>query len=419
MIRKTVGVAATGLLILGLAACSPSGESDPAPEGPKPTTGESAGNGGDWEAGVDKIRVGLIAPMTGPFAILGIAQENAMQVVVDKINADGGIGGAQLEIVIRDMQLDPAKGVQYATELAGDSNVKMVVGPSITAFYNAAKSAFEENQVLNCQPAVVGGSFADLEYGFRMENSATQDVLRNLQYLKQEGKTTVGLIYEGDDAGKDYYELLTTHGPDYGVTVVGYEHTRGDDTSHNTYVRNLADADAIFISNNASGAMTASAAAEVGYDGLVIGGSGAQNVFFLEAAGDSAVGMIFDAPMYQYPLRDKDSWTPGYKEFIDAAIDQYDVMEGPKSGATMPNAVAIAGDCIFALAAAADAAQSLEGPALASAMANLSIPGEQTPSGCKIEPDENHDSYPLDCIRLYQWQKDDEGWYTIDITPED
>ncbi len=416
MLKKTLGVAASTLLFLSVAACSDGEES---PGAPAAEGGADSGSSSGWDAGTDTISIGLIAPMTGPFAILGISQENALNVMVDNINAEGGVGGAELEVITRDMQLDPAKAVQAAAELSGDSNVKMVVGPSVTSFYNAANSAFEQNQVLNCQPAVAAGSFADLEYGFRMENSAEQDVTRNLQYLQQEGITSVGLVYEGDDSGQDYFDLLNKLGPEYGVTVAGYEETRNDDTSHNTYVQNLSDAGAIFISNNASGAMTAAAAADVGYEGLLIGGSGAQNVSFLEGAGEAAEGMIFDAPMYQYPLKDKESWTPGYKAFIESAIDQYGVFEGPKTGATMPNAVAVTADCVFAFTAAANEAQSLEGVELAKAMAELSIPGEETPSGCRIEPDEVHDAYPLECIRLYQWQKDDEGWYTVDITPED
>ncbi|WP_256839425.1 ABC transporter substrate-binding protein [Ornithinimicrobium faecis] len=404
-------VAATAL---ALTAAGCSGKGDP-PGSP----GEGTAAPGEWSAGTDTVRIGLISAMTGPFAVLGISQQNGMQVVADQINESGGIGGAQIEIVSRDMQLDPGKAVQHAHELAGDPTISFVVGPSITSFYNAASDAFEQQETPNCQPAVVGGSFADLDYGFRMENSATQDVIRNLEYLQQEGITSVGLIYEGDDAGKDYAAIITELGPEYGVELAGYEETRNDDVSHVSYVQALRDAGAIWISNNASGAKTMAAAQQEGYEGQMIGGSGAQNVSFLEAAGDAAEGAIFDAPMYQFPLRDKDSWTPGYADFVEAVEAAYGLNVGPNTGAEMPQGVAVAGDCVYAFAAAADAAESLEGQAVAAAFANLSLPADETPSGCRIEPDEEHESYPLECIRLYQWQQDEDGWYTVDITVGD
>ncbi len=269
--------------VMVIAGCS--GKADtPAPGAAGGSTGGSTG-GSSWSAGQPTVKVGLISAMTGPFAVLGISQQNGMQVAVDRINAAGGVGGAKLEIVTRDMQLDPGKAVGFANELAGDPSVSFVVGPSITAFYNAAKGTFESNKKLNCQPAVAGGTFADTTYGFRMENSATQDVTRNLEYLQSKGLTKVGLVYEGDDTGKDYAKLMTDLGPKYGVTLVGFEQSRADDASHVAYVQSLMDkgAQAIWISNSGSGAKTMAAAEQAKFDGLMIGGSGAQNISFLEA----------------------------------------------------------------------------------------------------------------------------------------
>ncbi|MEO7130566.1 MAG: ABC transporter substrate-binding protein [Dermatophilaceae bacterium] len=402
--------------VMVIAGCS--GKADtPAPGAAGGSTGGSTG-GSSWSAGQPTVKVGLISAMTGPFAVLGISQQNGMQVAVDRINAAGGVGGAKLEIVTRDMQLDPGKAVGFANELAGDPSVSFVVGPSITAFYNAAKGTFESNKKLNCQPAVAGGTFADTTYGFRMENSATQDVTRNLEYLQSKGLTKVGLVYEGDDTGKDYAKLMTDLGPKYGVTLVGFEQSRADDASHVAYVQSLMDkgAQAIWISNSGSGAKTMAAAEQAKFDGLMIGGSGAQNISFLEAAGDFASGAIFDAPEYQYPLRDKASWTPGYQAFVTAVEKEFGTNVGPKTGAKSPKGVAVAADCIDAFAAAANQAKSLDGTALATAFGSLDIPADKTASGCQIKPDKDHESYPLDCIRLYKWEKDAKGWFTTDIT---
>jgi branched-chain amino acid transport system substrate-binding protein len=378
---------------------------------------DEGGEGTGWDAGTNEIQIGLVAPMTGAFAVLGVSQENSMQVVVDQLNETGGIGGAEVSLVTRDVGLDPARAVAAATELAGDPRVKLVVGPSITSFYNATKAIYEENQMVNCQPAVAGGTFDDLTFGFRSQDRLTDVAGRILEYLQSQNVTTIGEVYEADDTGAQVESLLTEQGPAYGISMTGYEESRPDDQTHLPYVQNLADAGAIWISSNASGALTMAAAAEAGYEGVLVGGSGLQNISFLEAAGDAAAGAAFAAPNYQYPLRDRSTWKPGYREHIEAVEQRFGVNEGPNTGATSPKGTAIAADCVLAYARAADAAQSIDATAVATAMESLSIPDTETPSGCVVEPGPEHEFYSADCIRVYQWQHDSEGWFTTDVTP--
>ncbi len=399
--------AAAAVLVVAAAGCS--SKEDRRTPGPSGSAG--------WSAGTDEVQIGLVAPMTGPFAVLGVSQQNSMQVVVDQINAAGGIGGAKVKIVTRDVGLDPAKAVAAATELAGDQRIKLVVGPSITAFYNAAKATYEQNKKVNCQPAVAGGTFNDLTYGFRSQDRLTDDVERILQYLKSKNITTIGEVYEGDDTGKQVNDLLKSKGPQYGVQLVGYEQTRTDDQTHLPYVQKLASAGAIWISSNVSGAKTMAAAAEAKYKGVLVGGSGVQNISFLEAAGDAAAGTVFAAPNYQFPIRDRATWKAGYKTHTEAIEAKYGVNTGPKTGAKSPKGTAIAADCVYAYWKAADAAKSLDSAKVAAAIADLSLPDTETPSGCAIKPGAEHEFYTLACIRAYMWQKDGQGWFTADVTP--
>jgi branched-chain amino acid transport system substrate-binding protein len=397
----------TAALVVAAAGCS--SKEDRAAE-------NANGGQASWSAGTAEIQIGLVAPMTGAFAVLGVSQQNSMQIVVDQINAAGGVGGAKLTIVTRDVGLDPAKAVAAATELAGDQRVKLVIGPSITSFYNATKAIYEQNKMVNCQPAVAGGTFKDLTYGFRSQDRLTDDVEKILQYLKSKNITTIGEVYEGDDTGKQVNELLTTVGPKYGVQAVGYEQTRTDDQTHLPYVQKLANAGAIWISSNVSGAKTMAAAAEAKYKGLLVGGSGVQNISFLEAAGDAAAGTVFAAPNYQFPIRDRSIWKAGYKTHIEAIESKFGVNTGPQTGAKSPKGTAIAADCVYAYWKAADAAKSIESGKVTSAIANLSLPDTETPSGCAIQPGTQHEFYSLACIRIYKWQKDGQGWFTEDVT---
>lgn len=371
-----------------------------------------------WSAGFDALKIGLAGPLTGPFATLGVGHQNSLQVMIDHLNAEGGLGGAKLQLEVRDTGLDPAKAVQAATEFAGDQTVVLAVGPSITAFYNAAKGAYEANRKVNCQPTVAAGTFADLKYGFRAQESWELSVTKILTWLKAEGVPSIGLIYEADETGKYVDELLTEHSPSFGLTYAGYQSTRPDDQSHRAQVDALKDAEALFISSSSSGATTMGALEAAGYKGQIVSGSGMQNIAFLEAAGDSAQGAVFAATNYQWPIRDRNTWQPGYRAHIESVEKVYGFNRGPLSGATSAKGSGWAADCLFAYAKAADKVQSIDPDKIVGALLELDVPAGETPSGNSLTPDASHEFYDEGDVHLYKWSKDAEGWFTEDVTPK-
>ncbi|MCC5577291.1 ABC transporter substrate-binding protein [Microtetraspora sp. AC03309] len=404
-VKWTVAAAVSALVLSGCAS-------------KEERAGASAQAGGaGWSAGSDTIKIGLIAPMTGPYSVLGILQENSIRVEMDRINQAGGVGGAKLELVIRDSALDPGKAVQAANELVGDGQVRMVVGPSLSAFYNAAKAIYEQNRKINCQPGVGTGDFSVLKYGFRSQDPNDIGVKKMMHYLHGQGVKSIGLVYEADDTGKAIDGYITASAKEYGITYLGYQQTRPDDQSHRPYVDKLKDAGAILVSSNASGAKTMAAADEAGYKGVMAGTSGLQNVTFLDAAGDLAIGSVFSAGNVQFNIRDHSTWKPGYKAHVETIVSKYGVVEGPKSGAKMPKGTAIAADCVTAFAAAAENAKSIDPDKLAGAMTALDIPDSATPSGNAIKP-ADHEFYHVDDIHIYRWDKDAEGWFITDVTPK-
>ncbi|QKW36784.1 ABC transporter substrate-binding protein [Actinomadura sp. NAK00032] len=394
--RRSVVTVAAGLAALAVTATGCSGKA----AGDKP-----------------EIQIGLISPMSGPFAVLGISQQNSLNVEIERINNAGGLDGSKLKLVTRDSGLDPGKAVQAANEMAGNDAVKLVIGPSLTAFYDAAKGTYEKSEKLNCQPAVSTGSFAGLKYGFRSQDPAELDGQLVVDWLKQEGVTSLGLVYEGDDTGKNTDALMKKLLPQAGIKYLGWQVSRADDQSHRAYVEKFGDAGAIMISSSVGGAKTMAAAAQAGYKGKIVGaGSGMQNISFIEAAGDAAKGAVFPAALYEYPTRKpRTEWMPGYRKHTEAIEQKYGKNVGPKSGAQSPKGAAITADCLFAFEQAVKSTKSTDAAKLAAAIQALDVPAEQTPSGNAIKPGPSHEFYHQ--VHLYQWNKDGKGWYTKEISP--
>ena len=54
----------------------------------------------------DTIKIGLTGPLTGGAAIYGIAVKNSAMLAIDEINAEGGLDGVMLELVMHDDKHD-------------------------------------------------------------------------------------------------------------------------------------------------------------------------------------------------------------------------------------------------------------------------------------------------------------------------
>lgn len=73
------------------------------------------------------IKIGLVAVVSGPLAEIGESHERGAKLAVKQINADGGIDGRKVELVVKDEKGDPATSVQVARELMSDG-VKLIAG---------------------------------------------------------------------------------------------------------------------------------------------------------------------------------------------------------------------------------------------------------------------------------------------------
>ena len=61
-------------------------------------------------------RVGIITDQTGPLSFMGIANTNVARMVVDDINADGGLLGHPIELFIEDSATEDKAAEAAATK---------------------------------------------------------------------------------------------------------------------------------------------------------------------------------------------------------------------------------------------------------------------------------------------------------------
>ncbi len=97
----------------------------------------------------DTIKIGLIASLSGPSAKSGEAITRGLTVAIDEINAAGGLLGKQVELLRRDDENNPGKGLVAARELVQREKVAVLFGGlqtpvslAIVPFMNQSKAVF-------------------------------------------------------------------------------------------------------------------------------------------------------------------------------------------------------------------------------------------------------------------------------------
>jgi len=77
----------------------------------------------------EPIKIGLVTALSGQSALAGESLSRGLQVAIDEINASGGLlGGRKLELVRRDDEANPAKGIFAARELIHKEKVAAIFG---------------------------------------------------------------------------------------------------------------------------------------------------------------------------------------------------------------------------------------------------------------------------------------------------
>src|SRR3954471_1822086 len=110
----------------------------------------------------ETIKVGMIADQTGPLSFMGIANANVARLVVDEINAGGGLLDRQLELHLEDGETTDSAAEACAARLVEQDHVDVVFGGIYSSSRQAIKGpAVVEGKTLYVYPEQYEGQESD------------------------------------------------------------------------------------------------------------------------------------------------------------------------------------------------------------------------------------------------------------------
>src|SRR5713226_2563727 len=113
---------------------------------------------GTGAQGQEKLKIGIIATLSGPPAVLGQQLRNGFNLAVKDLN--GKLGGRDVEVIVADDELKPDLAVTKAKALIERDKVDFVVGPIFSNILAAIMKPATEGGAILISPNAGTSSFA-------------------------------------------------------------------------------------------------------------------------------------------------------------------------------------------------------------------------------------------------------------------
>src|SRR5258706_9679628 len=247
------------------------------------------------------IKIGLVTALSGQSARAGEAITRGLTVAIDEINAKGGVLGRKLELVRRDDEATPAKGVIAARELLYKEKVTVLFGGLDTPVSIAIVPIVNEAKVPFMGPWAAGTPItrngANPNFVFRV--SAVDEIVDKamLQYSQKAfNAKNCGMILVNNPWGESNEKGLSAALSAKGMKPAGIEKFEGNDVDVVPQLTRLkaAGADCLFLVGNVGpSAQVVKSLDRMGWKPPVVSHWGPAGGRFTELAGPSAKDVHF------------------------------------------------------------------------------------------------------------------------------
>ena len=217
----------------------------------------SFGYVGDEATAKEAIKIGAFFDLSGPASFIGTPTKLVAEMVVEKINKEGGINGQPLELVIGDTEGDPTRALMVAKRLVEREKIVALIGPTRTGTGMAVKKYLESKQIptlmtVGGDPVIMEGvhggkNFGTAKWIFKSPQRSSIAVTKVYQYLKAKKVKEIALITASDGFGRDGKRWLTKLAPKYGLKIVADESFGVRDADMTTQLTKIKNTDAQVI----------------------------------------------------------------------------------------------------------------------------------------------------------------------------
>jgi branched-chain amino acid transport system substrate-binding protein len=216
----------------------------------------------------ETVKIGILLPLSGPAASIGVNSLNGHKLAVEEINEAGGIkslGGAKIELIVADSGGDPKVGMTQAERLITKDKVVAIMGAYQSSVTYPSTQVAEKLQIPYLVPSSYLPTITErgFKYTFRLCLNSDLASREQIAFLDRMGKLTgkpvktLGLIYENTDWGEATVESWKKYAKEFGFDVVLDEAYPANSASLNPVVLKIksSNPDALLFASYTSDAI--------------------------------------------------------------------------------------------------------------------------------------------------------------------
>jgi len=284
----------------------------------------------------EPVEIGALFAVTGPASFLGEPEEKTVKMLVERINAAGGVNGRKLVLVMKDTGGSPEKAAAFARQLVQDDKVLAIIGPSTSGETMEIKPLCEESKVplISCAAAeAIVNPVA--KYVFKVPQKDSQAVLWIYRTMKDMGITNIAILTSTEGFGVAGKKQLEDLAKTEGIRILAnevYDKDASDLTEELNRVKGNSSVQAVVNwSVMPAQFIVAKNMKQLGMNVPLFQSHGFGNLKYVERAGVAAEGILFPAgrllivddlpdshPQKQVLARYKKDYETRYKENVSA-----------------------------------------------------------------------------------------------------
>lgn len=195
----------------------------------------------------DEITIGVLTDLSGPVSAGGgIDIGEAFKAHMEALNAEGGIGGRQINVLIEDMKYDPVATAQAYESIRADVAMMPIILSS------AGIEAVAQDMLDDCLITLEGGPNGQLSQKhptvFTPTTSIGHDVMNAIDYvLEEDPDATFALALQADATGNQTSTAAEFAVEEAGIDLVGTVEFAAADTDLTGQVQSLIEMDPTYV----------------------------------------------------------------------------------------------------------------------------------------------------------------------------
>ena len=287
------------------------------------------GNDGD-SASEDGINIGVNYELSGGVATYGNDSKDGIDMAIEEINADGGINGKKINLIVKDNKSEPSEATSIAEGLFTEDNVVAALGPATSGHFQAVIQSATTHGI----PVISSSATSDKDITTDKDGNVREYVFRTCFTDSFQGETMA--TFAKDNLKAKNAIILKDNSSDYakgladkfksvfekdGGKIVAEEGYVAGDTDFSAVLTSMKNRnhDVIFVPGYyAEAGLIIKQAREIGITAPILGADGFDSPELVDLSGKDAANDIYFSNHYSSLEND-----PLVQEFITKFNDKF------------------------------------------------------------------------------------------------